>query len=94
MEIDYISIDNYTGWIQGIVYKGKEVFEFSAKVYDNPSKYGINKGRVSKLWIAPKNDRSNWLVNYDRGWDVKPSFGYKGMYKALMQELESLELTH
>jgi hypothetical protein len=89
MEIDYILIDNYTGWVQGIIYKGKEVYEFQAKV-STPSKYGINKGRISKLWIYPREDRGTWLVNYDRGWDIKPSFGLRGMFKKLVESLEAL----
>ncbi len=49
--------------INGIVY------EWCAKVYDEPSEYGINNGRVSKLEIR-KNNRA--VLNYDRGWDIKP----------------------
>ena len=48
-------------------------YEFEAKVYDVGSNFGINKGRVSKLAIIPKG--GSWrdcVVNYDRGWDLKP----------------------
>lgn len=38
---------------------------FNAKVYDEPSDYGINNGKVSKLWI-------DGMANYDRGWDKIP----------------------
>lgn len=40
-------------------------------VYENPSTYGIDNGRISKLEIRDKN--KNFLANYDRGWDIKPT---------------------
>jgi hypothetical protein len=45
-------------------------FTYQAKVYDAPSVYGINEGRVSKLEL-----RLNGAVvaNYDRGWDIDPT---------------------
>ena len=38
---------------------------FNAKVYDEPSDFGINNGKISKLWI-------DGMANYDRGWDKIP----------------------
>lgn len=43
-------------------------FKIEAKVYDEPSQYGINNGRISKLWIQNKNSGKT-IANYDRGWD-------------------------
>ena len=40
------------------------------KHYKNPSKYGINNGRISKLML--KIDGQT-VCNYDRGWDVHPT---------------------
>lgn len=40
-----------------------------AKVYDLPSKFGINDGRISKFWVK-RNGKE--VINYDRGWDIKP----------------------
>lgn len=40
------------------------------KHYETPSEYGIDGGRISKLEIR---DGEKVLVNYDRGWDIKPS---------------------
>lgn len=51
---------------------GKEeskIVHWWAKVYDEPSEYGINEGRVSKLMI--KIDGVTTL-SYDRGWDLEP----------------------
>ena len=39
------------------------------KHYDEPSEFGINGGRISKLMIKV-NDKVT--LNYDRGWDVRP----------------------
>ncbi len=56
--------DKGNGWLIG-TFRGLRV---SAKVYDEPSQFGIEGGRVSKLWI--KNDLTGIEVNYDRGWDI------------------------
>jgi hypothetical protein len=42
-------------------YKGQ------AKLYDTPSEYGINEGRVSKFQL---NHKGKPILNYDRGWDT------------------------
>jgi flagellar hook protein FlgE len=52
-------------WTKGNI----DNYEFSAKVYDEGSVYGIKEGRISKLEIR----RDGYVVaNYDRGWDVQP----------------------
>lgn len=43
---------------------------YSIKVYDEPSKFGINHGKISKLEL--KQD-GKIVVNYDRGWDIRPT---------------------
>lgn len=56
-----IELTNFTensNWVQGIV----DEYKFSAKLYDEPSIFGINEGRISKLYIEGN-------ANYDRGWD-------------------------
>ena len=63
--------DKY-GWITAII-NGRWV---QAKVYDLPSTYGINNGRISKLVIGKTDKRnrnkeflSQMDFNYDRGLD-------------------------
>ena len=63
-------------WVSG--YVGS--YEFSAFILKQPSKSGIDKGRVSKLAIWDPAIRKtthsfigSCIVNYDRGWDIKPS---------------------
>lgn len=43
--------------------------EVEAKVYDTPSQYGIDGGRVSKMSVFDPHSEE-FLLNYDRGWDV------------------------
>lgn len=43
--------------------------EYWVKSYDEPSIYGIDEGRISKLTV--KRDGRE-IMNYDRGWDLEP----------------------
>ena len=43
--------------------------EYWVKSYDEPSIYGIEEGRISKLTV--KRDRRE-IMNFDRGWDLEP----------------------
>jgi hypothetical protein len=45
------------------------VAKYNAKVYDEPSNYGINGGKISKLQIRINGEV---VCNYDRGWDEEP----------------------
>jgi hypothetical protein len=77
-------------WVIGEV-QGEPIgkISFEAKVFDEGSMYGINKGRVSKLDI--RQDRKI-LVNYDRGWDVKPQTPeVKAVYKKIMAAMNALD---
>ena len=40
------------------------------KHYQNPSKYGIANGRISKLMLKIDGEI---VCNYDRGWDIRPT---------------------
>ena len=46
-----------------------KIAHYWAKVYDEGSEYGIDGGRISKLQIRIDGVT---VVNYDRGWDIKP----------------------
>ena len=62
-------------WSEGFIIipadiAGKETaVRYWVKHYDNPSKYGINKGRISKLVLTIKG---KLVCNYDRGWGTRP----------------------
>jgi hypothetical protein len=71
-------------WVEGELEKTlpdrssvKVNYTFQAKIYDEGSKFGINKGRISKLMIWKNehgrgNFNKNIIANYDRGWDIQP----------------------
>lgn len=51
--------------------EGKRNFRFWVKRYEIGSKFGIDGGRISKLMVKDM-DTKKIVINYDRGWDVKP----------------------
>jgi len=53
-------------WICGKLYG----YRVECKVFSVGSKWGIDGGKISKLCI--RDGAGRWVVNYDRGWDVKP----------------------
>lgn len=59
------NVDDY--WQTGTVGD----YKFEAKVYDEGSDYGIDAGRISKLQVKDKDNKT--VAAYDRGWDVKPT---------------------
>lgn len=57
-------------WRKGVIkVDGVDVW-YEVKVYDNGSEFGINEGRISKLWLAANEKQ---IAHYDRGWDVLPT---------------------
>lgn len=65
-------------WTKGTLnIDGKEV-RYCLKHFDEPSEYGIEQGRISKLELRTRKDEvtdyrfpDDIICNYDRGWDVK-----------------------
>lgn len=57
-------------WEQGTLRIEDQVVSYSMKVFEEPSEYGINKGRISKLTLKNNN---KVIANYDRGWDIMPT---------------------
>lgn len=55
-------------WIQGRT----NGFKWCMNHYEEGSIYGINGGKISKLWIQRERNEEI-IVNYDRGWDVAPT---------------------
>lgn len=39
--------------------------------FDEPSRFGIRNGRISKLGV--KEENGPVVINYDRGWDIRPN---------------------
>lgn len=71
-----------------------EKFKYCALVFDEPSKYGINNGRISKLEIRhmPTNEV---IVNYDRNdWDVDRPFEdflYLTAYRHILSKYDTVD---
>ena len=64
-------------WKQGSINVYGVNFLYDAKVYDIGSELGINGGRISKLQVVKDVGENSWswdntIINYDRGWDIKP----------------------
>lgn len=77
-------------WVNGTTKDGRH--SIAMKVFSEPSDYGLNRGRVSTLtvkngkWGEPGGDH----VNYDRGWDVKPSSEeHKQLVRGITNALKS-----
>ncbi len=58
-------------------------FEINVKHFEEPSRFGIRSGRVSKLWIREEG-KTEADVSYDRGWDIRPK---TKAAKAVMNEI-------
>lgn len=63
-------------------------YTFDAKFYDFPSKYGINKGHISKLVIFSPKGR--YIAEYEREWIIKPRIGSneEKIYELVLRELD------
>jgi len=53
-------------WTMGTI----DGFDFEVKHYQEGSEFGINGGRISKLWIGNKGQKA--AAWYERGWGKKP----------------------
>lgn len=57
-------------WREGALKVHDSVYRYQMKVYGEPSRFGIEGGKISKLWIT-REDMT--VCNYDRGWDIRPT---------------------
>ena len=80
--------DYLTGHITNIDFTGGKTmwkhgeyngFSWCIKAFDEGSRFGINNGKISKLWIQRKQNKEE-VANYDRGWDIKPFDGDGNFY--------------
>lgn len=56
-------------WISGKI-DGMPGYTFKAKLYDQPSKFGIDGGKISRLQVRKDGEQT---LSYDRGWDQRPT---------------------
>ena len=67
-------------WIENYM----DGYEYRIKKFPEGSCFGINGGRISKLWIAQYGME---VVCYERGWLKKPTTkGEKAVYAKLLQQ--------
>ena len=61
-------------WEEGKLIIDGEVFEYEIKVFKEPSEFGIDKGRISKLELSYVDSAGQKFVTalYDRKWVFKP----------------------
>lgn len=75
------------GWTSGYVHYNGWDYGFAMKNFIEPSEFGINKGCISKLMIVNEKGSGDLVVNYDRGWDIKPQTeSVKAVYRALLSK--------
>lgn len=85
----YYSTADKCVWVEGNAvvqsedYQWLSGYSFSAKVYDTPSKYGINEGRISKLYVRDVSTITE-VIGYDRGWYCEPQYPQE---KAVLEAL-------
>lgn len=79
-----ISVDDiHDGWTFGRIRYHNKIYRYTIKNYIEPSKYGINRGCISKLHIS---NGDNVLASYDRGWLKKPQSDVaKTVYRAILR---------
>ena len=56
-------------WKEGTLGVKGNIFHYWVKQYEEPSQFGIEGGRVSKLMLKRKGQI---VCNYDRDWDIRP----------------------
>ena len=57
-------------WKEGSLKVYNSIFHYWMKVFDEPSQFGIEGGKVSKLMLKRDDEI---VCNYDRGWDIEPT---------------------
>lgn len=62
-------------------------FYWEIKRYETGSIYGIEEGRISKLYIKRTANLTEITANYDRGWDIEPQdIETKRLYNELIKK--------
>lgn len=71
-------------WSEEILKIENKTLLCSIKHFEQGSEFGIDGGRISKLTVK---DGTKDIINYDRGWDIKPESDISILaYKILMEK--------
>ena len=57
-------------WKEGSLKVYNSIFHYWMKVLDDPSQFGIDGGRISKLMLKRNGEI---VCNYDRSWNIGPT---------------------
>ena len=90
-EVNLHNDSNNPVWVIGNIIVDGTVYEVRAKVFLENSQFGINKGPISKLYIAKDG---KCIASYDRGWDVRPSDENKEVYKIITKSVKDFRKNH
>lgn len=69
-----------------IYHDDTDTYEAAIVSFDKPSVYGINNGKISKLYIK-RQDNNKTVCSYDRGFDVQLTKEVKAFYNEIIKEL-------
>lgn len=77
--------DTIRNWIIGTI----DGMSFEAKVYDIPSEFGIDDGKVCKLSVCRDKDNGE-IIAYERGWEKYPADKYEELLDAILEYCKEL----
>lgn len=69
-----------------IYHDDTNTYETAVVSFDEPSAYGINNGKISKLYIK-RIDNNKTVCNYGRGFDLQPAKEVKAFYNEIINKL-------
>ena len=72
-------------WVIGEI----DGMQFEAKVYDIPSEFGIDDGKVCKLSVCRDKDNGE-IIAYERGWEKYPTDKYEYLLDAILEYCKQL----
>ena len=76
-------------WKKGRIEIEGVTYNYLLKVLEEPSKYGIDRGKISKLTIIQGGAlcSGETVVRYDREWVIKPTHPYhRAVLKRILDE--------
>lgn len=69
-----------------IYHDDTNTYEAAIVSFDKPSVYGINNGKISKLYIN-RIDNNKSVCEYDRGFGMMPTEEVKAFYNEIINKL-------
>lgn len=80
-------------WYGFVASCNNKLFRGSAKIFCEGSVFGIDGGKISKIYFVEMNSEKT-SCNYDRGWDIVPvEDDAKEVLNAIVQQVEKYAVT-